>query len=81
MMNAENFDGILLLTRIGTHLWKDFCVSVVSKDVQESNTRYAALETVATAKKVLEWFGKTEERRQRRLCAVRIANAKGAPAN
>ena len=74
-MDAENFDGILLLTRIGTHLWKDFCTSVGSKDAQESNTLNNALETVATAKKILEWVGKSEERTQRRLRAALISNA------
>jgi len=75
-MDAENFDGILLLTRIGTHLWKDFCVSVATKDARESNTLNAALETLATAKTYLNWFGKTEERKQRRLRAAMIHNAK-----
>ena len=75
-MNEAHFAGILILTRVGTHLWKDFCESVATIDVQESSTLDATLETVATAKKVLEWTGKAEERRDRRLRAALIATAK-----
>jgi hypothetical protein len=76
-MRNENFDAILKLTRIGTHLWKNFCESVALEDEMEIQSLDSALESLASAKKFLEFFGKVEERKERRMRAALLSNAKG----
>lgn len=75
-MESANFEGILLLTRIGNRVWKNFCESVAKKDDGDTNTFDLALETIAALKRDLEFSGKIEQRRQRRLRAAMIYNTK-----
>lgn len=75
-MDEKSFDGIILLTRVGTHLWKNYCESVATRDEWAIRTFDAALESIAEIKKRLEFDGKVLERRHRRFRAALLANAK-----
>jgi len=66
----------LILTRVRTHLWKNYCASVAKKEEMDIRSFDAVLETVAVTKKFLEFDGKVLERRHRRFRAALLRNVK-----
>lgn len=68
--------GVVVLIRIEKHRWKEFRESVDRRDEAETEILSRSLETLATVKRAIEWFGRVEERRHRRFRALVFANAR-----
>ncbi len=72
----ETLDAVVTLTRIHSHLFRDFRTAIAARNLDEVIALDRSLEDVATCKKFLEFFSKVAERSRRRIHAAKIANAK-----